>query len=422
MPSYYHFKDTIAVGNVEVIVTVDDILGNLHEYYPLLDIGEISLGNDKDSDIIYYPSNFDLEVAITHSDLYYWSKAAYGISQFGNQVELLIDDVLKWRGYVYKKSIRANKIAKTLKFNCIDQSQSFKESIPSSNPLSYNLDNYYKVVDILNSIFTSTAFNSSPFITQTNYHGTIQARYGSPEAIYNFNDFYANAGFYFGADSNYENMMDLVKNILLNYNLIGYFGLDRVLHLIPRVYEGQTAYTILKTDLLKDPEFEMSYGMEGMQAKLWTGSYPKTDGGHFSTVNYGSIININDKEKVERIQIDQPGGVYPEAPDNSIAFSGVAVNYNGSLVFVDTNGNFRNKNIFGNYNNWDALWKIPVTTTWGYVLANRPQYKVEVSGIWDKWNFDKYYKFVGSSEVYRLVKTKYNLYKKRSTLTLKKAN
>lgn len=422
MPSVYHFKDTLAVGNVEIIVSADDILGTIHENYPLLDIGEISFGNDKDSDLIYYPSNFDIEVAINNSDSYYWSKAANGLSQFGNEVELQIDGQVKWRGYVYRKSVRANKTAKTIKFTCIDQSQRFKEFLPSTNPLNYNLSNFYKVIDIINNIFTSSAFNSSPLITQTSYHGTIQARYGSPESIFNFNDFYASAGFYFSSDSNYESMIELVKNILINYNLIAYLGMDRILHLVPRIYEGQNAYTIQKLDLLKDPEFEMSFAMEGLQGKLWTGAYPKTNSGNFSAVNYGSIINVGDKEKVEKIQIDQPGGSYPIAPNSSTAFSGVAVNYNGSLVFIDTNGNFRNRNTMGIYNPWDALWKIPVVSTWSYVSTNRPQYKVEVNGVWDKWNFDKYYKFIGSSEVYRLIKVKYNLYKKRSTLTLKKAN
>lgn len=424
MPSFYHFKDSIAVGNIELIVRVNDILGNSHEYYPLIDIGEISFGNDKDSDIIYYPSNFDVEVAIPSDlypqDNYWWSKAVNGLSLYDNEVQLLINGELRWCGYVYKKSVKANKISKSIRFNCIDQSQSFKEFVPSSNPLSYNLNNLYRVSDIIKDIFSSPVFNSTPYIEEIDYHGTIEARYNS--SVYNFLNFFATGSYYYSSSNNYESMIDLAKNILLNYNLIGYFGMDRKFHLVPRVYEGQDVVTIYKSDLLKDPEFEMSYAIEGLQAKLWTGAGSQSDGSNFSTVHYGNLQNINDKEKVEKIQIDQPGGNFPTAPNNISAFSGVFVYHNNSYVNIATDGNFRKKLVNGSYSSWGALWVIPVVSTWDYIRFNRPKYRIEVDGVWDKWNFGNYYKFDGNETIYRLILAKYDLYKKRSSLTLKKAN
>lgn len=346
---FLKFKDPLAPGNVELSLESRHTLYNGTEYFKLVDLGEITVGDDKESDFIYYPSNFTTQVHI-NGDPTFWQRIIDELSSGTIYTELKIGTQIIHRGFIYSKSIIGNRLDKTIRFTCNDNSTQLKSFSPSSNPFNYDLNDSvgYFMKDLILDLVSNQNLYEYPFINDVVYLGSLQVRntISGNEVIFNFNQLGARASFYYSSNSNYKNLSELFKSIMINYNCIGYFGLDRKLYLVPRLYEGQATTEISKFDLLKDPEYQLTTReIEGIRGYLWTGSHPKNNMNNYSVVNYGTINseNENDPTRVEKLYIDQPFGVYPPAPNNSTGFSGLLGYYNNQFYQLDIGNNARNK-------------------------------------------------------------------------------
>jgi len=424
------FRDDLAAGVTELKLETRDTLYNGTEYFKLLEggIGDITVGNDSTSDFIYYPSNLTVRVHI-NGDPSFWQRIIDELSTSLVYSELTVNNQIIHRGFLDNKSVIGNVLERTIRFTILDQSTTLKQYSPGSNPFQYDLDSGYFMTDLLLDLVANSNLYEYPFMNEVKYLGSIQTKdiINSNEVIFNFSELGARARFYYNNQNNYKNLAELFKSIMINYNCIGYYGLDRKLYLVPRLYEGQTPYIISKFDLLKDPEYQLTIReIEGIKARLWTGAYPKTDMNNYSTVIYGTVNSSNesDKTRVEELFIDQPFGVFPPAPNNTTGFSGLLGFYNGQFYNLSIGNNARSKDLYGNYYPWQNLWNLVVTKVWDYfsVRRKRRTLTLELDGLWDKWNFDKYYKIPELIQVFRPIKIKYNLYKKRTEMILRQVN
>jgi len=420
-----HFIDYVAAGKIELTITNNDSSLSGDSYYHLISIGDISVGNDKESEYIYMPSGFDVRGKVVDDNI---KTIINALSLGTNYSELKLNGAICHRGFVNNNSVSGNPLTKEIKFRCEDHTIKLKELTPSANPYGFSLTGTQKVKTTLYYLLTEPSIFPHPFILDVNYHGTVQVKHniGGSDVIFDFDLFYILNNDFFGTDNNYQTVAELFKSLIINYNCIGYVELDRILHLVPRTYEGQGFTNINTDDLLSEVTYSVNLKeIEGMLLMLWSGGTPKANDNSWGRYQYGNVNADNEKDntKVEKIYLTQPCGEfmvnnYPES------FSGLYVYQGANQYEIQIDWNCRKKDINGNYTDWDYLWKIIGEETWNYLSSNplRETYTLKLKGLSEKWNFHTYYKTIFSDRIFRIVKAKYNFYKNQTEVILKQVD
>lgn len=379
----------------------------------LLSFGEITIGEDDDSDLVLFPASFDIRFRINdEGDQERWYNTLTDFYFQTIQVEFFFTPTGQYGNYIYrggidKKTLKGNKDLKTIQFKTVGEIVNLNSVDPRTNPFNYaNLSDKRKIKDIITDIVTHNSI-----ITSVSGTSNLEVKVDEISSIKTFEDFGAALETYFNNNCYFDNCLDLLKNILLNYNMIGYAGLDRVFRLIPRMYESNSIYQITKNDLMDYIEFDFIEAIQGAEIKLYTGTVPQSNESNWSTKTKGDIT----ADKVERFRLIQPGGYYTSTE----GWSGVFVYHSGQWYFTDPDGQFRIKKFDNTYTDWDYLWKYPVDSVWDMVKLNRLKAKVTVGGLFTKWHFGNFYKLPGIDKIFRCSKIGYDFIKDKTKLYLR---
>ncbi len=409
-----NLKRNLAVGAISFLLKFFYSEQEGTEEHVLLDFDTFNVGNDDISDIIYYPGNFKLKLKV-NGDTNKWIAIYRDLLNVTCVVDVFDGNKHIWSGYVDKDDVNGNSFTKTLEFTTLDQMKRLENYKPSENPFNYNLNNFGKVIDIIKDILTSDNFFQFPYISEVVYLGKMEARYDNGgNWIYKpFEDFYTEYNYYYNSNVGYENVLQLLKQILLNYNCIGVIGFDKKFYMIPRVAENPDVITITREMLNSYPEWERVYRMRGLKAKLGTGTV-----GVYHEELRGDTESES-KRKVENITIEQPGGNWRIEGSGISGYSGVYLNIGGVLAATKLHDkSFRTKDKNGNYTEWKSLWSIPVDTTWDLIKFDRQKVKVKITGNYNTVPIWKCYKLEGIDMVFRAAKGSYDFKKKEVTLVL----
>lgn len=411
----------ISLGLLEVIINLDDSYpANPVTLTPKLqDISPIKLGSDEDSDIILSAGQVSLAFYFfdnNQSILDYYKFIHQQIKSGARPVKIYLNSQLIWQGYVDDNTgkLQYDQKEKIIKINCLEQIIRLKNVNPKLNPFAYtDLNQRKKIVDIIRDIITLNSSTDS-FVQEVVPLSTLQgyAVVNSQWLLYNFIDFMAKLNFYFGPDSNYDNMLTLLKSIAINYNLIINVGLDRKLYLVPRFIEFNEIGVISHNDLITLPSYKIIDKINGLKVSLWTGLYPKNN--NYYTYYLGDYVENDDRS--EKLIIDQPCGNFPGS-----FYSGVEVIEGGNYYWLEEE-NIRHKKIDGSFTPFQSLFNIVANNVWEEIKYPRLKCIIEVSGSYDRWTPSKYYVIDGDENIYRAISFEYNLLHNRTKITLKQAS
>jgi len=387
------------------------------KYYKITDFDEITIGSDEDSDILMTPGEVKASFHMPETLAFILSVLA-DFESIETTLRIYVGGEWIWSGYVEKSKSRISTAKKILTIQGYDHTKNMLEQDPTTNPMGYTLTDYKKITDIVSEPFTTDTIVKYPIINNVVSKSTLQARIGT--TYFSFTDFYSNLAFYYNSNSNYSNMASMLKQIMLNYNLIGYLGLDRNLYLFPRFaeYPGSDIYTITRDEWADFPEYEIISARTGMQVKLWAGGYPKTDDSKYGTKTYGTYSE--DDDDCESLIIDQPCGYIDSLGEGA---SQLFVYNSGTLTGIDPSspGNIRRMLWSGSYSDWGYLWVYVASDTWEYIKVPRAKCTVKLKGSYNKWKPKLYYMFNGDTTVWRAQCFKYNLIDNITELYLRKA-
>lgn len=377
----------------------------------LISFGNISIGEDEDSDLILFPASFDIKFRVNDDgDPNRWYNTLTDFYFQNIQVNFYWNpsgDYI-YRGGIDKKTLKGNKDLKTIQFKTVGEIVNLKAIDPRTNPFSYpDIYAVRKIKDIITDIVTHESIITS--VTGTsNLQARVELDY---PIIKDFDNMGAILSWYFAAGCYYTNCLDLLKNILLNYNMLGYAGLDRQFRLVPRLNESNNVCQIQITDLMDYIEYEFIEGIKGVIAKLYTGNIPQSSESNWVEKIKGDV----NSDKVEELRLVQPGGWY----STFAGVSGVALLIDGEWYAVEPDGHFRVKRANNTYTDWDYLWKYPIDAVWEMVKNDRVKTKITVKGLFDKWHFGNFYKLPNVDTVFRAAKIEYDFIKDKTKLYLR---
>lgn len=411
----------IRLGLLEVTINLDDTYPpNPVTLSPILvDISPIKLGSDEDSDIILSAGQVSINLYFddtNQSILGYYRFIHQQIKSGNRSVKIHLNSQLIWQGYIDNNTdkLQYDPQKKTIKINAIEQIVRLKNIDPKLNPFGYsNLSQRKKIVDIILDIITANSIYDS-FVQEVVPLSTLQgyAVVNGQWMLYDFPDFMAKLNYYFGTDSNYENMLVLLKAIALNYNLIIYAGLDRKLYLLPRFAEYNEVDVIDTADLITKPQYKIIDKINGLKVRLWTGMYPKDN--NYYTYYLGDYTP-NDKLS-EDLTIDQPCGIFP-----GYMYSNIEIIDGGNYYYLEEE-NVRHRKMDGSFTSFQSLYNIVANNVWDEIKYPRLKCSVEVSGFYDRWNPSKYYVIEGDENIYRATSFEYDLIHNKTKINLKQAS
>ncbi|MEJ5352460.1 MAG: hypothetical protein WHS65_12800 [Melioribacteraceae bacterium] len=413
-----NIEDNIAAGFLKIVIYLSPIPVGIELSPKLKNLGDFVIGNDDDSDLILMPGEVNCEIYFQEHikdliDLFNYIN--YRISVAWNEVYIYLNNNLIWQGFIDKdiNKLKLDRQNKTIKLSFVEQFAFVKNYDPKTNPLFYqNLNDFRKITDIIKDIFTVPFVNAyvNSIINGSTIEGRILVNY-TDYITFQFSEFMASLSFYYGNNSNYSTLADVLKSILFNYNLICYMGFERKLFLIPRFVEFNNIIQINTNELLSSPNYQAISPIKGVKVKVWKGSYPKDDTNYYiyTLGNY-----VQGDENCEELIIDQPAGSFPGG-----GYSGIAVIYNSQIYWIEFD-NIRYKKLDGTFSDYKALYKIIADDNWSQIRYPRLKCDIEVNGLFDKW-MPGYYKLPDSDIVFRAVKFNYNFLQNSTKISLRQA-
>lgn len=380
-------------------------------------MGNLTIGSDESSDIIWLPGGIDIELyfGMHKKDLIDLFK--YIENRIENNwcsVYIKLNSNLIWQGYISRDPDDLSLDNNIIKMHFIDQTERLRDIDPRTNPFGYTyLGDFKKIVDIIKDFFINQIFVDDNYITNIIETSTIEGRiFANGQYItFPFSEFMATLDFYFSPNNVYDNLLNLLKSICLNYNLILYVAPNRTLFLTPRFDEPMQIREIRKSELLETPEYEMIEGIKGMRLKVWTGSYPKDNPANYYIKIYGDFVEGD--ENCEELIIDQPAGTWETG-----GYSGIAISYGSQIYWIELN-EITYKKIDNSYANYDSLYNIIGKNTWERIKYPRLKTKIIVNGILDQWSPNQFYKLDDSDIIFRGTKYEYDILKNQTTIYLR---
>ncbi|MEG8946599.1 hypothetical protein [Rosettibacter firmus] len=378
----------------------------------LLNMSELKIGNDDDSDLIMMPGEINIEFCLLDKPLKdvidLFNYIAYR-NRWSIHTYIRINGNLIWKGYVDKDldKMKLNYMEKSIRLNLIDEYSRIKDLDPKLNPFNYNLDDTKLITEIIYDIFTHYFYDPyvNNLICLSNLEGQILINY-TEYITFPFNQFRAALSFYYGQNSNYATINDVLKSILVNYNLIVYVGQNRTLYLIPRFIEFNYINVITHNQIISISDYKMIQRIKGMQVNVWKGGYPKDN--NYYIYQLGNYVDGD--RLCEKLYIDQPAGTYPGG-----GYSGIAVIYNSTIYWIEFD-RIRYKKLDGSYSDYKALYKIVADDVWEKIKSERIGVEIEVKGL--NWE-PGFYMIPGSDIVFRATRFKYNFIKNTTKISLR---
>lgn len=398
----------------------------------LAKIGTFSIGDDNDSDLIYFPSNFNPTIIPLPYTITTYNTVLEKLMNYDSSAKIKRGGVDYYVGTVYDR-MYGNPIEKTIKLKIIDQVRDLKGIAPKDNPLGLGLgSNVVGVMNLVKQIlnhgeqtpYIADVTSNSPIQVESSlqkyvggpyYIGTIDGNYLNeplypsyryPIAVYE--------SFYFSATNNpYSNMVDVVKSILAGFGCVGVYLPMGEFAMVSRFHNPSGQILTLNVNDYELIEEETIPKMVGMKSKVFTGgagSYQEKDAGIVDE-------NLINKERYEELRIDHAGGTLPV----SGSFVGVGVIIPAALVPAANDTFFmarQNRSRFTDSGTWLATWEVVHGKSWSLINVPRRKLKVKVHGT--DLSFKDYYVAPHySARAFRAVKMDYDYGANKTAMTLK---
>lgn len=309
---------------------------------------------------------------------------------------------------------------KIITVNSAHYTSLWRQIDPRLNPRDYNLESTMAVVEIIEDLLTSS-INRYPNVSEVIILSELEGQAnttGTPTV--NFENFGIKPALYFAPDAPYNNLLQVLKQMLLSFGCMGYTGIDGKFYITPRAKNSTAPVQLLQKDYAETPRAKVIPPMKGLQVEVGTGLYWQGWGldGQRIYAQY-QIGDTTDSSKVERLKFEVAGGSWPE----TFASVNPPIDYlrlwhNGSWHDAVENS-FRRKKEDGNYTDRTALWQLITNDYWNLINKSRMSVQVEMSGDYTKYGFGNDYSLQDyPGKIFRLRKPKYNLIKKRAELDL----
>lgn len=384
----------------------------------LVKISEFSLGSDEDSDLINLPGEVSVELFFyedTKDTIELLQYLQQKISSEFINVYFYLNSELIFQGYIDPSTdrLKLNEDKKTIQLSILDQTLRIRDLDPKTNPFNYpNLNDNRKIIDLIQDFFINNIFGYDNYILGLEQYSTIEAQaiIGSNYITFFFDQLYANLNFYYRPlGAGYDRLIDVLKSILINYNLIAYIGFDRKLYLIPRFDGLNEIFEVQKYNLIDKPEYKITDKIDGVKVHVWKGSHPKENNYYIYTLgNYTDGDNNS-----EELFIDQPCGSFPGG-----SYSGIAVIYNSQYYWIEPD-RVRYKKRDDSYSGYNSLYKLVADDNWDKIKFPRLKCEIEVDGIFDKWTPKYAYKLFNSDILFRASKFKYDIIKNKTRISMR---
>lgn len=375
--------------------------------HTLLDFGKISVGNDEDSDLILFPSNFDIKFRVD-GDTEKWFNILKDMYNQYVEVDFVIDNEVIFEGVVDKYTLKANKDLKTISFKVFDKILNLKEYYPEENPVGYPVI-YDTIINIKQAIIDILSLVHSSASVEVNSYIEGRLTYDDVEYIEGFNEFGTWLTSWYEYNTIFANMLEVLKCIMVNFNMIGYMTFDRTLKLIPRMHEANPVYNINVKQIMEFIQFEHIQAIDGIKAEVWNGDDPQNDPQNW----FPKTVGNTEGKLVENLRLTH------HSDAGAYGGSNVYFPVDGNWRQIASGQNFRIKKFDNTYTDWDYLWKYPVNTVFEMVNKKRYKIKVVVPGNYKQWTFDYFYKIPGIDMVFRPSKIDYDFIKNKCTLYLR---
>ena len=372
MALVYSVADTPS-GHLEISLYVEYGTGTIYCYQA--EISPVSCGNDDDSDLAMMLNKVDVRLHIPENDTEFLNIAE---SIYQNPTLLLIelDGDTIFYGYVENMSLNVNTLQKVIKFGAFDAAQILKDIDPTTNPLSYSLPELIS----LEQLITDALFTTNTKITFGGIYTTVEGKVEVDSVLYEgilFENFFVFNTLYYDTDCFYTSLLTMLKDLLLNYNLVGYVNLYREFKAVPRSHSAIPVTAIQKQDIREMSDYSFIEPIDAMSAKLWTGVTPQTTPANWVDIAYGDP----DSENIENLRFAQPGGQWPVSP-GGINSVWLKVPDLGTIEPIDASvESFRLKRLDDTYTDYKYLYALVYESAYETISLTRKKIKVVLSGI-----------------------------------------
>ena len=408
-----------ALGKLKIILSIDDTTTADNNVIDLISVGKISIGDDNEKEFTFFPNKLSLKIRFEVTEL---ALVSIADKLFTYPVKVAIyKDKLNNDTYstpvivtdLDKQSLKIDIIERTIELTGIDELIGLKLINPQTNPLSLALGSAaYRTVFILEEILKLGNINSTTIVN--NLEGRISDSGGIHYIP--FSDWYTVASLYFDANSYYEDLFSLLRNILLNYCLAGYINLEREFIAQSYIPYSFTTRPISILKIIGDYKYIIKDNCNKITVNLFNGSAFSSD-----------VIEVSAPEEIaEEFRIVQLCG-WDFSYNNS--WSGVLAAYLGASFSVDpyTSGGLkwgpvRAKISATEYSYDKSLWEYPLLVLTGKTNERLGglKYQIELTADGLDHNIIDYYQlpYFGSS-LFRAAKIEYDLIKGQSKLFLR---
>ena len=358
-------------GKVTVVLLI--LAGTYDVVAHQCEISPISCGNDDDSDLNSLINRID--VRLHYAGLFSEFIDLLGELYSNNtKVKVWLGTDIVFVGWVDQGTIEGDTLQQVFKVTVYDATQGLKDVDPRNNPRSWELNTLAYLSDLIGDHL----FPSITALTLGSISTNILAKVTDSGTTYDdipFGKFMTYPSLYFDTDCYYDNMLALLKSILLNYNLIVYVDLYRRLYAIPRTHSAIVPTAITKTQIRQLGEFNYIEPYDGILSKIYTGNLPQTDEANYAERELGDASG----RRVETLRILQPGGMYSGQCGYSSVFLDLGSN---GIVAVDPGvQSFRMQRLDSTYTSYQFLYELIADKSYNMVSLPRKRIKVTVTGL-----------------------------------------
>lgn len=416
-----HGQNTVAPGILYLDIDVDNGDATVYSVIEILDIGTVTIGSDDDKDLSLFPNKISLRILFNMSVsevefIGYINEIYNHVTLVKIIIELPNHTEYDFQTTIEKTSFKSNIIDKTFEFSATDDFIKLKDFDPRTNPLGLNLNQRsriyyydYSGASLIEKILSLVNILPNKISVSNN----IQARMLYDSNIYwvSFYYFLINNSFHFSPDSYFTDMISLLKQLLLNYNMTGYVDLYRNFKVIDRYIATTSPVIIPLTSVLGDYTFNILKPVTKISYDLFMNGAPPSS-------NYTEGTG----DDIESLALLQPCGWNPENTFSSMHLwlYNVYTNSEEDVFWSQNDKPFRYVHPDGTFSPSYYLYEFPVNLIKSYLGKDKYQIVISLTGL--DYDLGGIYRlpFFGTMD-FKANKIEYDIIKNRSKLWLRSA-